>query len=278
MNSTVKRTRKYKPYRRYKKYNYKKYYKKKQLSKIQSLTVKEPGVISPDRYFVCLRWTDNKNFEGAAADTNVGFLKYRANSPYDPNPTNSATDTSATGFYPMSILYFKYRVHSTSIRVSCCNTSLWPIIVLVWPSNGDFAINPGVSYANVQEMLNNAFCRWKLLSPKTGMDKCVIKNFISVKKLVGSKSILYEDSYAATVVTNLSNLIFWNIGVYTLNPAKLFDTDANLEFECRISYYTEFYERNMLIQKYGSIEDGNPAPNIQEGAFDNPDDVPTIEG
>lgn len=231
------KTYKKKAYRR-KRY-VKKGYKRKNTS-ISSVKIKQPGVIAADRYFVKLRYVDTTSSKIGVNGNNFGYFRYIGNSVFDPNPL--LLSTNVPGFKELSLMYFQYRVSGAKLQVTCANMENFPVIVLIWPTTVDQA--GVVSNVYLQGMIGNPYVRFKILSAKGGMDKCILKSYISWKKLLGQKTISTDQDYGANVTGNPLNLMWWNFGAYTLDAGNF--TTAAVQFEARVQFYTQFYNRVQL--------------------------------
>lgn len=234
------------PYKKRKIYRRKKprrkVYKKKgrKYNRIQTSIVRQPGVVVPDRTFVKINYLDSTSSRLASPGNPFGYLRYYSNSIFDPNPL--ILTAIVPGFKPMMSLYENFRVRGCTIRLTFSNMENFPVLVLVWPTDQD---QSGiVNYQYLQEMVGNAFCRYKSLSAKGGIDKATIKMYISFKKLIGTSNVLTSPEYAGNDSSNPSKLMYWNIGSYTLDGSSF--TAASIPFECRLTFYTEFFNRRQL--------------------------------
>lgn len=213
---------------------------KKKYSKIQSLIVRQPGVVIPDRTFCKMMYTDTTSNLLATAGNTFGFIRYNANGLFDPNPL--ILTGTVPGFKAMSGLYERYRVRGCKIKVTFANQEAFPANVLIWPTTED--VSGSVSNVYLQEMLDNAFCRYKTVSAKGGMDRGVLSSYISFKKLAGTGNVITDKDYSATTSANPAVVLFWNIGTYSITATSF--TAASIPFECRLTFYVEWYDRLTL--------------------------------
>lgn len=216
--------------------------KGKKFTRLTTTIVRQPGVVVADRTFLKMEYTDTTSTLLGAAGATFGYIRYQMNNAFDPNPL--ILTASVAGFNEMAALYERYRVRGCAIQLNCCNQMDFPVNVLVWPTTDDQSTV--ITQAYLQAMLSNAFCRYRCLSAKGGMDRCTIKNYISVKKLVGSNYPKYDDSFQALTSTGPTKPVFWNIGSYSL--AGPVYTAGSIPFECRLVLYIEFFDRRQLVQ------------------------------
>lgn len=220
---------------------HRKYYKKKaKYTRIQSTVVKQPGVIVSDRTFVRLNYLDSTSTKLSSAGNTYGYIRYYANGLYDVNPL--LLTSAVPGFNEMMALYENYRVRGCLLKLTFTNQEAVPSIVLVWPTDQDQTTS--VNYQYLQEMVGNAYARYKAVSAKGGMDRGVLKLYISFKKLLGTTNILTSPDYTGTSTTNPSKLMYFNIGAYTMDGSAY--TSNSLPFEARLTFYTEFFNRRQL--------------------------------
>lgn len=221
--------------------------RKTNMNKIASMTSRDPGVIVADRYFVKLNWTDTTNYLLSSSGVDFGFIGYRANMAYD--PLSSLSTRYPAGFTQMAGLYYTYRVRACKIRISCSNLEAFPVNVIVWPSLENLAGLVGTNY--LQSIMSNPYAKYRTLSAKGGMDRIVIKNYLSSVKAFGTNAAKYDLDYAGSttsaVTTNQPEALwYWNVGCYPLNFATF--TSASVAFDCRLTYYTEFFDRRPILQ------------------------------
>lgn len=212
-------------------------YKKKKYNKISAVTIRQPGVIAADKYRVKLRYIDTTSSTIGSSPNSYGYVRYIGNSLYDPNPL--ILSTTVPGFKQLTTIYNKYRVRGCKITVNCANMEAFPVMVLIWPSYKDLATS--VSNTFLQEMIGNPYCKYKLLAAKGGMDRTILSSYMGWSKFVGTKNVVTDTDYAADVGQNPAIPLYWNIGTYTLTTTAF--TSASVQFECRLTFYSEMYER-----------------------------------
>lgn len=226
-----------------KKPRYRKRYNKRKgkYNKMQSVIVRQPGVIVPDRMFTRLNYliTDQSQL---ATTNNYGYLRYHANGLFDPSPL--VFTAPVPGFKPIMELYENFRVRGCMIRVSFCN--LEPVlasVVNIWPTDQDQALVANTQQY-LQEMNANAYARYRTISPRGGIDRTVLKAYIGFKKLIGTKTVITDEAYTGSASANPTKLFYWNIGSYTMDASNY--TTAGVRIEVKLTYYAEFFNRRQL--------------------------------
>lgn len=206
----------------------------------QTLRVKTPGAIVPDRLITTLKYIDVNHSSIGTPATVFGSIRYRPTAVYDIDPTIGGTTVS--GFTELAAFYNYYRVHSSHIRVHFVNqdTTTAPLIIVL-PLNNDPGSAP--SAATIQSWQMNPYNSFKLLSSKGGMDRGVVQNVISTEKFVGTRAVRFDDSYAAPVTAIPVNNWFWGVGVLSEGGVNFTN---GLTFQVLLSMVVEFYDRKEL--------------------------------
>lgn len=203
------------------------------MDRIQTLRVRAPGVVCPDRTMVKLKYLDITNQIVGSIGSNVGALQYVA---------NDAHTLAPVGFTEMAALYRYYRVRGTAIRVMGTNMETFPVLAFVTPINTSYSI----TLAHGQQLYQNAFTRSKVLAPKGGQDRFFIKSFISTRKIVGTKAVQFDDSYAALTTSTPNNVWYYYVYVMPVDSLDTFTAANQVRVTVQLTLYVEFYERNIL--------------------------------
>lgn len=217
--------------------------KKNKMNKIQSYKVKSPGVICPDRYLVKLRYIDEHSFSLVGASFTYGYLRYYMNGLADPNPL--VLTNPVQGFSELANLYNQFRVNGSKVELIISNMEAFPVIVILIPSN--FDMSSYVTSANqARTLMGNPYCKYKVLSAKGGIDKATIKSFMTCQKIAGTNQTRYDVDYTGITTgltggTNPPKLLYWNVATYSLGGQAF--TSAGVLFDCRITYYSQFFGR-----------------------------------
>lgn len=213
----------------------------KKLSKIQTLVVRQPGAIMPDRLRVKLMFMDQTvSVIGSGGAALFASRRYRPTALYDVDPTLGGT--TIAGFTALSSLYGYYRVHASSIKLWFSNLDTGTAICCVClPLNNDPGAAPGIGI--IQSWQMNPFTRQAFMSGQGGLDRCKVSNYVSVKKLVGTSAVKFDDSYAATVGSIPVNNVFWAFAVISEDGTTM---TKGVSFQVRMTMYCEFYDRKEL--------------------------------
>jgi len=230
-------------YKKAKKRPQKRFHKKRKntYNKIQSVIVRTPGVAVPDRMFVKLSYMDTDSRFLASAGNAFGYIRYKSNSLFDVNPL--LLSSTVPGFTELSTLYEEYRVHAVKITVRFCNQESFPSVVLVWPTDADQATLLSQQY--LQEMCGNYLARFKHVSSKGGADRGAISLYVSHAKLIGTRNFNTDTTYSALVTNNPANLMWMNIGCYSMDNSVY--TSVSIPFEMKMTLYSEFFNRRQLV-------------------------------
>lgn len=209
------------------------------MDRIQSLTVRAPGAIVPDRLKCKLLFNNTLSYRFYAPATGVNGYRYRMNSAWDVDPLSLST--AVAGFLELSALYSRYRVHGSSWKLMCINREAFPVIVGTTPLNND----PGaaITLSQAQDLLMNPYTKSRTLSGTGGMDRAMIKGFISTRKIVGSNTAQLDDTYSAIVTGNPANVTFLATYAYTIDGSIFVN---GVDFIYMQTLYVEFYERNYV--------------------------------
>lgn len=94
-------------------------------------------------------------------------------------------DTTPANYAQYAQQYESCRILGSSINVKAVNvTGTIPAIVTVLPSADEPIDTVNLTFTNI---LDQTYARWKHISPMGGMDRCMIKHYMSSKKMFGHK-------------------------------------------------------------------------------------------
>jgi len=126
---------------------------------------------------------------------------------YDIDPLVGST--AMPGFTELGTLYRKYRVRSSTIRVSFNNEEAFGNLVYVCPTNTSF----GANYANYQYFLSNIRSKKNMTGAISGASRANLQASFTVAEFGGVSDVLIDDAYAGfTAGGSPTNNIYWNIG------------------------------------------------------------------
>lgn len=220
------------PYRRYRKSkSYSSSYKKRYIGKNPSTSVSKMSIM-PDRIMVPLQWSENLNVSGSsgvAADR-----RYAINNLYD--PLFETGGDQPTGFDQWATLFNDYKVHSIKIDIEFVNRS-----ATIYPGVGFVINNDSTTLTDLFTQSDNPYSKRKILGINSGVSKCSMGTYVSIKKLVGV-DILDESEYSANVAAAPNALVFLHL--MTQDSAEAGNTDVMTDI--RFTFYTEFSHRKTL--------------------------------
>lgn len=219
-------------------YRRRRVHKKKKMNKIQTLKLRMPGTICPDRYLVKLRYIDETSSTLAAPGAAYGYIRYFLNGLYDPNPL--ILTAPVQGFKELASMYSNYRVNGSKLNLVISNMESFPVMIVLIPTNYDLTTYL-TSADKVRTLIGNPYCKYRVLSAKGGIDKSSMSTYISSSKILGSNKVKFEDSYTGTNSSNPTSLQYWNIACYALGGQNF--TASGVLFETRITYYAQWFNR-----------------------------------
>jgi hypothetical protein len=208
---------------------------------LQSLTVRQPGKIVPDKLVTTLSYIDVSHSSIGIPATVAGSFRYRPTAIYDVDPLIGGT--TIPGFTELSALYNYYRVHSSTIKGYFVNqdATTAPLIIIL-PLNSDPGSGPTPTTLQSWEM--NPYSKMYLMSSKGGYDRAIITNHMTTKKLVGSQSVKYDDTYASAVTTVPTNNWYWAVGALSEGGVNF---TLGVTYQVKIDITVEFYDRKELL-------------------------------
>lgn len=233
-------TRKVSTYKK-KKGNYKqKLYRKSQKAqarlyshkKLSTLSLKGPAVI-PDRMNIKMKYSEVVNVSPATYSFQYCF---RGNDIYDPNFTS--TGTQPTGRDQWANFYKSYKVLGCKIKVTydSYNSGVGTIVTLL-PSLG----STDYSSIDVNAMIRQPYSKTKMLGTSSGINRAVLQQYFSSKKLFGEVS-LEQQAYDTAMGTSPTNVWFYVINAATSDLG----TSILGSFLYEITYYVQLSDRVSL--------------------------------
>lgn len=170
------------------------------------------------------------------------------------NPVGTAItpDVTPANYAQYAQQYESCRILGSSINVKAINTTgTVPAVITVLPTADEPVEVNEITFTNV---LDQTYSRWKHISPMGGMDRCMIKNYMSTKKMFGHKidesgadgaSSTYKIEHGYTdgvfsSFTEPNQPWNWIIGIMPLNSSEAV---AEANAVAVITYYCRFEER-----------------------------------
>jgi hypothetical protein len=166
--------------------------------------------------------------------------RYRPTYAFDIDPVIGGSVPG--GYNQMATLYNTYRVNKSRITLKISNQSTQGASICVFPTLADPGASP--SFATVAEWFSNPYCKTKTIGTN-GSPAVILTSEMSTEKLLGSKTVLFDDGWAAAVNNGPARNWFWAVGYLTgaaPATAMVFYVETNVEID------VEFYERKVLPQ------------------------------
>lgn len=216
-------------------------YKKKKSKQVErTLIVKgKQQTIFPDKLINKLAYTDLST----AALNNVGLTlaskRWRINDLGDIDPAATA---SINGYSTLAAIYDYYRVIGIKYVVEFVNREPQAIAVVVAPSQVDL----GSNYTAIYKFgITSPYAQHRILSAAGGMDKCKIQGYLDLRRFVGEKGQLYDDTYrGVTPSSGPSDKLWMNIGAVVQGTAAL---TTGVSYTLKFTLYTQWTSIKGLV-------------------------------
>lgn len=208
--------------------------RKRNYSKALITHVKGQGI--SDMMYVKLKYVEQIKISGGVAP----YFQYifRGNSLFDPNLTG-------TGHQPMyfdqyAALYSRYRVIGSAIQLDVVNISGDSALFYVCEPNTDQS-----TIVDISTLYEQARSGAPKIIPIAQRITSRMKKYASTKKVCGlTRTQLFDDTFAASTVSNPSNTWFWNILFASVDGV----TVPAGQLIVKITYYCQFFDRLLAIQ------------------------------
>lgn len=202
-----------------------------------TVSIRTPSVV-PDRLFTKLKYSLSRTLDTSPASSNPQYV-FRGNSLYDPE--FAVGGSQPMGYDQWSAFYNNYRVHASAITVRMMSTADSDaggfIKVTLFPSTtaaaGSYSGNSEQPYSKVNYL------------PNKGLNKIFLKNKMYAKKMLGLKSIAYDEDLAAAIGADPVKEWYWILDAYSINEVA---NVLGVYMEVKITYYAEFFGRVQLAR------------------------------
>lgn len=156
--------------------------------------------------------------------------EYQMNSAYDVDPLVGGG--TCLGFNEWASMYTRYRVLRFNYEVEFVNQSSSTLIVSVCPTKTSY----GSNYSHCIDFSEAPYGQSRMLSPKGGMDRAVLRGSIDLVKFSGYHGYLFDDVSSGLVTGNPSQLYYLQIGVNSNVTGAVFSV--------RMKFYldTQFFQ------------------------------------
>ena len=228
------------PGKRYnKKRNYKRkknYKRKRRGGRNKALITHVRGAGISDMVYVKLNYVDRIVIDGIEGDSTFEYA-FRGNSCFHP-------DAITGGHQPLyydqySLLYDKYRVMGSSIKIDVINSS--------GTSTMFYAIEPNTDDASIGDV-STFYEQTRSGAPKivpiAGRLSSKMVKYVSTRRVCGlTKSQMMDDTFASRTNNNPNNVWYWNLFFQSM------DGTAHVTgyFMVKITYYVQFYDRLLMV-------------------------------
>lgn len=197
----------------------------------------------PDSKFCKLKYVDYAPSATAGGGAVTGDIRYRLNSPYDPNYTTGSGQLSAQMFQIWSQFYGQYIVYSCKVIQECWNyDDVTPMNFHSFMSNTLPSWSVG-SDRRVLEM--NRWVQTKTASPNgSGRNMVRFKRYIKLRTLAGvTKSQFQGGLFSSVWNSNPTDQMFTQVLADPLDPT---DVGSKYQIKTTIIFYTKFFDRNPI--------------------------------
>lgn len=210
------------------------------------------NIVAPDVAFTKLKVTDTVFLSGlgnlphstgtlATDFTNRRLI--RGNDIFD--PLSSAGSVTATGLQQwcsQTGLYNQFLVHGSKIKIEIANldaTETTAMVCSLYPiMESNATLQPVGS--------DQPYVRTSFVGASTGSSKCVLKNFMKTKKMLGCKDLVDDElnygQYNAS--PNLANIWDWALDVQTLGSSA---SSQAIAIRKEVTYYVQFLQRPVIV-------------------------------
>lgn len=177
------------------------------------------------------------SFTNAGGGTPINIV-YRANSLWDPNYATSS-EAAMAGFLEFSQMYTAYRVHAVKMTATLIGSinagNTVPVAVINYSTTGGVTS----TYPSLLASTGNPYAVWDLI-PYTGGNPTVLDNYVSIKKLVGSTAVTYDDDYSGPSTGNPGKVVYAIFSCGCPNaPASTF----TVNYIVQIEFWAEWFGR-----------------------------------
>lgn len=193
---------------------------------LSTVVIRGPNIL-PDRVFVKLPYRTYVNLNAGTVEDYI----WRANSIFDPDFTG--TGHQPRGRDEWSALYKSYRVHGVAYDCTFVNySSTDGATACVLP------LEDSGSFTDITDARETRYCNSRVLSIKGGADKCRMKGYVSIKKMLGLKSLSAEEGAQASTGSNPTQQVFLHTMLGPLGGAAT----VSGFLDVKLTYFVEYFE------------------------------------
>lgn len=181
--------------------------------------------IAPSQMDIRLDTTFNEGISGAVT---TKVTRFYMNSAYQPQV--GGTTAATPGYNTWSAIYRHYRVIKFRFHIEIVNKEAFPVYCYV----GTSTVDPGTSVVSSSLPRSQSH----LLPAKGGLDRCVFRGAQTQAQIVGSNECEFDDTHAAIVTANPTDLVYFWIGIQDASGTNLTN---GVEYFLRFSQFVRFY-------------------------------------
>lgn len=207
--------------------------------------IKPRRTIYPDYIIAKLKFTDYVTITSAAGG--LAQVTYRANGPYDPNP--SLGGDSAYGFPEYGGIFKNYTCYGSkiSIRTNNQNSMAVDAVVGIIPVASSSGVVAGTDYTTSiwTSWQNMRYMKWRMVPSIQGGNYAnkvfrSVSNSMSVTKYFGisKQKVRDDDIYSAATNANPATQFYWAIVCFDLAKAA---NATSVLVEINMVYYVKFW-------------------------------------
>lgn len=253
------------PKRTYKKRTYKKYTPKRKYTakkKFGKKFSRKGSKISyggiPDSKFLKLKYVDIAPKATAGAGALTMDVRYRLNSPYDPNYSTGTGQISAQMFLTWSQFYQQYQVYGAKIVQQCWNYD--PVTPVQFHSVMSNQVPNWLVGQDRRVLEMNRWVQTKTASPLgSGRNVVTFVRYVKLRKLAGvTKSQFQGGAFASIWNSNPVDQMFTVVCSDPLDATD--DNGAPYQVKTTIVFYVKFFDRNPIATTLQVDTAAEPGP------------------
>lgn len=190
----------------------------------------------PDSEIATLRYSEEVGITG----TTYGQYTFRGNSAFDPNETGVGHQPCYFDQY--SAVYSKYKVISSTCRVTASNYNATAAAVVVLSPSSDIVTITSYSIAMEQPYAKRT--EYMPVSTRMGCQSSVKKRMTTRRILGLSPSQFASEDYSALTGASPSSIWYWNISAFDIS-------EVSVRLIVDIDYHILFYDRKAAVLSFG---------------------------
>jgi hypothetical protein len=156
---------------------------------------------------------------------------FRGNSDYDPDYTSGGHRYRYGNIYAQ--VYSKYRIYGSKITIDVINNAVDSAVIFSILPHSDV-----VTASTWQQVAELPQAKVSKAVPTTQHFPMRLSHAVSVKEAIGlQKGEINDDDYAALTGSNPVQIMYWNVGFYSLDLRSNLNLSFRVRLECDICFY-----------------------------------------